>query len=91
MTTKKISVLEQFHEFCTRGVDEEVAKILKDSKSSINTPGQLGNTALHWASSDSSGYFHVLDNRRAHQSCSDADRCKGERECSKQSQGYAAA
>mmetsp|Transcript_12482 Transcript_12482/g.20023 ORF Transcript_12482/g.20023 Transcript_12482/m.20023 type:complete len:82 (+) Transcript_12482:52-297(+) len=51
MTTKKISVLEQFHEFCTRGVDEEVAKILKDSKSSINTPGQLGNTALHWASS----------------------------------------
>ncbi|GAB5370788.1 hypothetical protein AAMO2058_001523200 [Amorphochlora amoebiformis] len=48
---KKLSPLDKFHEYCTRGVDEEVSATLKANKSFVSKVGKLGNTALHWASS----------------------------------------
>mmetsp|Transcript_21505 Transcript_21505/g.52688 ORF Transcript_21505/g.52688 Transcript_21505/m.52688 type:complete len:148 (+) Transcript_21505:246-689(+) len=51
MAEKKLSDLAQFHEFCTRGVDDEVKAMVKAKKSLLNTAGDLGNTGLHWASS----------------------------------------
>jgi len=48
---KKLTPLAKFHEFCTRGVDDEVAAAIKGDSSLATKPGELGNTGLHWASS----------------------------------------